>query len=281
MSSELLWATTEEKEAQAELLGKNVSAFEKLIQSKEEQLQSLNDRLQARRVRRKERGEHTERHRRRVQRERWGERCEVAGCLTHCRPCIPTPYNENGNGAGAPAATLLYEQVYRDTADKREDYVLELQEQLQSRAAQVADLISSKTQLLRELTAAQEEARQSAQSAGEAKARWFDLEKTSAAAQRELERLNKKLMVKEVHVAQLANENKVQTEGAHAMQVQLRALLENLETPEGMLREMLRMTEMELLLKNQLAAEKEAKLSKQVSTVTRCKTVTWLPICQV
>ena len=45
-------------------------------------------------------------------------------------------------------------------------------------------------------------------------------------------------MVKEVHVAQLANENKVQTEGAHAMQVQLHALLENLDTPEGMLREL-------------------------------------------
>ena len=50
MSSELLGAATREKEAQAELLGKNVAAFEKLIASKEEQLQGAHDRLQVGRL---------------------------------------------------------------------------------------------------------------------------------------------------------------------------------------------------------------------------------------
>ena len=193
-SSELLEATTRDKQAQAELQAKNVAAFERLIASKEEQLQSLNERL----------------------------------------------------------------QVYRDAADKREEHVAELVEQLQNRKANVEALSDSRAALVGDLTAAQEEAATRAQEASEAKRRWQELEKVATASQRELDKMRKKLMVKEVHVAQLSKDNRKQAE-------QMKLLQEHLDTPEALLREMLRMTEMELKLKTQLAVEKEAKMQKQVS----------------
>ena len=72
--------------------------------------------------------------------------------------------------------------------------------------------------------------------------------------------LRKKLEVKEHLAVEMEREN---GELVH----QMRAMHESLDTPESMLREMLRMSEMELKLKETLAKEKESRLLKQVQQI--------------
>ena len=158
------------------------------------------------------------------------------------------------------AAVRSLESKLQLAAERDESRSLELaalQSQLGARAAAVEELTEAKAEGLRELMAAQASAERRADEASRARhlaeKRGTDL----AMAEREIELLKRRVQVKEVHVAQLTSEN-------GALSEQLKQQREQMDTPEAMLREMLRMTEVELRLKSQLAAEKEVKQLERI-----------------
>jgi hypothetical protein len=158
------------------------------------------------------------------------------------------------------AAVRALESKLQLAAERDESRSLELaalQSQLGARAAAVEELTEAKAEGLRELMAAQALAERRADEASRARHLAEKRGTDIAMAEREIELLKRRVQVKEVHVAQLTSEN-------GALSEQLKQQREQMDTPEAMLREMLRMTEVELRLKSQLAAEKEVKQLERI-----------------
>ena len=197
-STELLTGASRDRQAHAELLDKNLAAFEALLAQKDGQLAATNDKL-------------------------------------------------------ADA---------RDQLERRSHDVSELQVQLASRAAAYEELTERKAELLSDVRTAQADAQRWADEASRGNRRADGLDSELGNARREVQLLRKRLEVKEVHVGQLMKENATIAE-------QLRTTQEHLDTPESMVREMLRMTEVEIKLKSQLHAEKEGKLTERIKDLEK------------
>ena len=145
----------------------------------------------------------------------------------------------------------------REQLERRTHDVAELNAQLASRAAAYEELTERKAELLQDVRAAQADAQRWADEASRGTRRADTLENELGNANREGQLLHRRLEVKEVHVSQLMKENATLSE-------QLRESKEHVDTPESMLREMLRMTETELKLKSQLHVEAEAKSTARI-----------------
>ena len=197
-STELLGAASRDKRAQADLMERNLAAFEAVLAEKDAQLQACHERI----------------------------------------------------------ASLRHQE------EAKGQQISELQAQLASRAASVGELAERKGELLGQVESAQADAQRWAEEASRARRTADTLEADVAGARREVELLRRKVEVKEMHVTKLMSENATLAE-------KLRVTNEHSDTPNAMLREMLRMSSVELKLNQQLHEQKQVKFEKRIEELER------------